>query len=140
MSGRKRHNYDYEYGYHTDSEYKQRRHHNPRLRAVDTVLFFLVIILPLIGLAMWLAEIPVPIFWLGIYTAAVQTLAGLLFLFLTSRGVGGFGKVGYFFSHTRGKRWMTTKEAKTNTYLFGGFMLAIGILVLLLTLKSHDVI
>ena len=139
MADQRRRKYEYEYGYHTDSDYKQRRPRNPFLRFVDTVLFGLVIILPLVGLAMWLADIPLPIFWLGIYTAAAQTVAGLLFLILTACGVGGFGKIGYFFTHTRGKRWMTTKEAKANTYLFGFIMLVIGILVLLLTLKGRHI-
>lgn len=139
MADRKRRKYEYEYGYHTDSDYKQRRPRNPFLRFTDTVLFGMVIILPLVGLAMWLADIPIPVFWLGLYTAAVQTIAGALFLVLTACGVGGFGKVGYFFTHTRGKRWMTTEEAKANTYLFGFIMLVIGILVLLLTLKVHEI-
>lgn len=128
--------YEYEYGYHTDSDYKQRHHRSPRLRVLDTVLFVSVIILPLIGLAMWLIDLPIPLFWLGIYTAVTQVLAGALFLILTACGVGGFGKVGYFFSRTHGRRWMTTEEAKTNTILFGIIMLVIGVLVALLTLKD----
>ena len=139
MLGRKRRRYEYDYGVHTDSEYRQRREHNPALRLLDTVLFSLVILLPLIGLVMWLAEIPISLLALGYYTAAVQSIAGLLFLILTARGIGSFGKVGYFFSHTRGKRWMSTEEAKTNTYIFGFIMLVIGILVLLLTLKMNNV-
>ena len=140
MLVQKRRKYEYDYGVHTDSEYHQRRPRNPYLRFLDTVLFTLVILLPLIGLVMWLAEIPIPLTLLGYYTAAAQTAAGLLFLILTACGVGGFGKVGYFFTHTRGKRWMTTKEAKTNTYLFGVIMLVIGLLVLLLTLKMDNIL
>ena len=141
MFGRKRrkYNYEYEYGVHTDSEYHQRRPRNPALRLLDVVLFSLVILLPLIGFVMWIAEIPISLIALGYYSAAVQIVAGLLFLILTACGVGGFGKVGYFFSHTRGKRWMTTKEVKTNTYLFGFFMLVIGVLILLLTLRMDNV-
>lgn len=139
-SGQNQRKYEYEYGYHADTEYKQRRPRNPVLRFVDTVLFFLVILLPLIGFAMWLVELPVPLFWVGIYTAAAQILAGLLFLILTACGVGGFGKVGYFFTRTYGRRWMTTKEAKTNTYLFGFIMLVIGVLVALLSLKAEGIL
>ncbi|MBQ7088175.1 MAG: hypothetical protein IJN04_00830 [Clostridia bacterium] len=132
--------YEYEYGYHTDSDYKQRHQRNPRLRVLDTVLFVLVILLPLMGLAMWLAELPIPLFWLGIYTAVTQILAGALFLILTACGVGGFGKVGYFFTRTYGRRWMTTEEAKSNTILFGIIMLVIGVLVALLTLKGVGIL
>ena len=70
-------------------------------------------------------------YWLPI----VGFTAGLLFLILTARGVGGFGKVGYCFSHTQGKRWMTPAEAKGNTYLFGFILLIIGLLCGLLTLR-----
>lgn len=140
MFGRKRRKYEYDYGVHTDSEYHQRRPRNLFSRLLDIVLLTLVILLPLVGFVMWLAEIPIPLTLLGYYTAAAQTAAGLLFLILTACGVGGFGKVGYFFTHTRGKRWMTTKEAKTNTYLFGVIMLVIGLLVLLLTLKMDNIL
>ena len=132
--------YEYEYGYHTDSEYKQRHPRSPRRRVLDTVLFVMVILLPLIGLVMWLADLPISLFWLGIYTAVTQILAGTLFLILTACGVGGFGKVGHFFTRTYGRRWMTTEEAKTNTYLFGVIMLIIGVLVALLALKSIHVL
>ena len=135
MARRNAREYEYEYGYH-HSDYKQRRKRNPRLRFLDTVLFSMVILLPLIGLLLWLLEVPVPLFWLGLYTSIVQSVAGLLFLILTARSVGGFGKVGYFFSRTHGKRWMTPEEAKGNTYLFGTAMLVIGILVALLTFKA----
>ena len=128
MAHRRKHHYnEYEYGYHAD--YKHRRKRNPALRAVDIILFLLVIPLPIAALLLWLLEVPVPLLALGFYTAVTQTVAGLLFLILTARGVGGFGKVGYFFTHTRGKRWMTTDEAKGNTYLFGGIMLIIGVLI-----------
>lgn len=126
--------YEYEYGYH--SEHRHRRKRNPRLRLLDTVLLITVIIVPLIGLILWLLDVPVPLFWLGLYTTVTQTVGGLLFVIFTACGVGGFGKVGYFFSHTRGKRWMTPKEAKGNTYLFGTIMLTIGVLVALWTFKA----
>ena len=73
---------------------------------------------------------------LGRFTALLLSLL----LLLTACGVGGFGKVGYFFSRTHGRRWMTTEEAKTNTYLFGVVMLIIGVLVALLALKSIHVL
>lgn len=136
----RQHAYEYEYGYHTDSDYKQRQRSNPRRRIMDTALFALVILIPLIGLVMWLADLPIPLFWLGVYTAVAQILAGLLFLILTACGVGGFGKVGHFFSRTYGRRWMTTEEAKSNTYLFGIIMLVIGVLVALLTLKGANIL
>lgn len=135
LSKQKKHKYDeYEYGHH-HSEHKHRRKRNPRLRWLDRVLFALVILLPLTGFVMWLVDVPISTALLGYYSAAAQIIAGLLFLTLTALGVGGFGKVGYFFTHTRGKRWMTTDEAKGNTYLFGGFMVIIGVLLALLTFK-----
>ena len=126
----------YEYGYNEDSPYREKIHRNPTLVLLDRLLFFLTIPVPLIGLVLQVAKISfVPVIVLAAYTAVVQTLAGLLFLILTAANVGGFGKVGYFFTHTRGKRWMTTKEAKQNTYLFGFIMLVIGVLMILWTLK-----
>ena len=137
MVRRRKHRYDeYEYGHHGHhSHHSHRRKRNPALRTLDILLFVLVIPLPLAALLLWLLGVNIPILGLGIYTAVTQTVAGLLFLILTSRGVGGFGKVGYFFTHTRGRRWMTTDEAKGNTYLFGGFMVIIGVLLALLTFK-----
>ena len=132
---RRRRQTTYEYEYKEHSPYKHHHKRNPYLKALDTFLFILVIPVPLIGLVLHLSDIGLSPVHLGLYTAATQTLAGLLFLILTACGVGGFGKVGYFFTHTRGKRWMTTEEAKGNTYLFGFFMLIIGVLVGLLTLK-----
>ena len=136
MAHRRRHYVnEYEYGYQGDPDYKQRRHRDPRLRLLDRILFLLVIPLPLVALALYLLELPVPLVWLGLYVAVTQTVAGLLFIILTACNVGGFGKVGYFFTHTKGKRWMTTEEAKTNTFLFGFIMLVVGVMVGLLVFK-----
>ena len=132
---RRRYVSEYEYGYQGDPDYRQRRHRNPALRLLDRILFLFVIPLPLAVLGLWLLELPIPLLALGFYVAVTQTAAGLLFIVLTACNVGGFGKVGYFFTHTRGKRWMTTKEAKQNTYLFGFLMLVLGILLLLWTIK-----
>lgn len=120
---------EYEYGYQDDPEYRRRRPRNPRLRLLDRVLFFFVVPVPIIGLILRFLDLAIPPMALELYTAVVQTVAGALFIALTAAGVGGFGKVGYFFTHTRGKRWMTTEEAKGNTYLFGVIMLTIGVLV-----------
>ena len=125
---------EYDYAHH--SEYHRHHRRNPRLQALDVILFSLVIPLPLAALLLWLLEVPVPILGLGIYAAITQIAAGLLFLILTARGVGGFGKVGYFFSRTRGKRWMNTSDAKGNTYLFGSIMLIIGLLLALWCFNS----
>ena len=133
---RHRRRYTYEYEEYEPTPYKERVHRHRALVLLDRLLFFLVIPVPLFGWMFQLADIPlVPVLWLLAYTAGTQTLAGFLFLLLTSRDVGGFGKVGFFFTHTRGKRWMTTKEAKQNTYLFGFLMLVLGVLLLLWTFK-----
>ena len=127
---RRRRRYTYEYEEYEPTPYKERVHRRRALVLLDGLLFFLVIPVPLFGWMFQLADIPlVPVLQLLIYTAGTQTLAGFLFLLLTARDVGGFGKVGFFFTHTRGKRWMTTDEAKGNTYLFGGIMLIIGVLI-----------
>lgn len=138
MAHRNQRRYEYEYGYHSD--YKQRRERNPRLRALDYLLFFLVIPVPLAGLVMYLIGIPLPMLWLSGYAAVALTSAGALFLTLTACGVGGFGKVGYFFSHTHGKRWMTPAEAKGNTYLFGFILLVIGLLSALAFLQACGIL
>lgn len=134
---RRRRHHTYEYGYRDDRPYEEKVHRNPKLVWLDRLLFVLVIPVPLIGLLLQIAKIAfVPVVVLTAYTAVVQTVAGLLFLILTAANVGGFGKVGYFFTHTHGKRWMTTKEAKQNTYLFGVIMLVIGVLMILWTFKK----
>ena len=138
MARQDKRRYDYEYDYH--SEHKQRHHRNPRLRVLDHILLFLVIPVPLIGLVMYLIGINLPVLWLSGYAAVALTVAGLLFLILTTCHVGGFGKVGYFFSHTRGKRWMTPEEAKGNTYLFGFIMLVIGVMSALIFLKNCGIL
>lgn len=132
---RHRHHPTYEYEQHHHSPYRHKRHRRPVLVALDVILLCGVVGVPLLGLVRWLCGAEVPLLQLGIYTTVTQTAAGLLFILLTACNVGGFGKVGYFFTHTRGKRWMTTREAKSNTYLVGGFMLTLGILVGMLTLK-----
>ena len=134
--GRHKRKYEYEYGYSDSSAYREKIQRNPRLVVLDGILFFLVIPVPVIGGILEMTHLAlVPTLWLAAYTAVAQTVAGLLFIIFTACGVGGFGKVGYFFSHTRGKRWMTTAEAKSNTYLFGFIMLMIGLLAILWTVK-----
>ena len=131
-----RHPTPYEYEHKGDRPHKQRRKHSPVLRAVDLLLFIAVIPLPIVVLILLLCGCAVvPPLWLLAYSAVTQTTAGLLFLILTACNVGGFGKVGYFFTHTHGKRWMTTEEAKGNTYLFGFLMLVVGVLLILWTIK-----
>ena len=126
----------YEYEHKSSRPHKHRRKRNPVLRALDMLLFAAVIPLPLLALILQLAGYAlVPPLWLCAYAAVTQTLAGVLFLTLTAGGVGGFGKVGYFFTHTHGKRWMTTEEAKGNTCLFGFLMLVLGILLIFGTIK-----
>lgn len=138
MARRNNRRYEYEYGYRAD--YERRSPRNPRLRLLDRFLLFLVIPVPLIGLVMYLIGINLPVLWLSGYAAVVLTMAGLLFLILTACGVGGFGKVGYFFSHTRGKRWMTPAEAKGNTYLFGFIMLVLGLLSVLVFFQTCGIL
>lgn len=134
--GRRRHTYEYGYGYSESSPYRERIRRNPALAVLDGVLLFLVIPVPVVGVALELFHMAlIPTVWLAAYSAVVLTSAGLLFLILTACGVGGFGKVGYFFTHTHGKRWMSTKEAKGNTYFFGFIMLVIGLLAVLWTVK-----
>lgn len=138
MARRNNRRYEYEYGYR--AEYKQRLERNPRMRLLDRILFFFTLPVPLIGLVMYLIGINIPVLWLSGYAAVVLTAAGLLFLIFTACGTGGFGKVGYFFSHTRGKRWMTPEEAKGNTYLFGFIMLVLGLLSALVFLKTCGIL
>lgn len=127
---------EYEYSHSHHSHHHHHRKRNPRKVALDTVLFILVIVVPIVGALMLWLEIDLPIRLVGAYTAVAQTVAGTLFLVFTARGVGGFGKASHFFSRTHhGKRWVSTREAKGNTYLVGSIQLTIGILVGLLTLK-----
>lgn len=133
---RRRRHRTYEYGYNEPTPYHERIRRSLGSVLLDCLLFFLVILVPLIGLLLYLTKVvPIPALWLVAYTAVTQTLAGLLFLILTARQVGSFGKVGFFFSRTHGKRWMTPKEARQNTYLFGFIMLIIGVLMILWTMK-----
>lgn len=133
---RRRRTYEYDYDYLESDAYKERIRRTPQSVVLDGLLFFLAIPVPLIGLVLYLTDMAaIPALWLTAYTAVTQTLAGLLFLILTACRVGGFGKVGFFFTHTRGKRWMNTKEARQNTYLFGFLMLTLGVLMILWTIK-----
>lgn len=133
---RRRHRYTYEYETNEPTPYTERIGRRPGWILLDGFLLFLVIPVPVIGfLLKWIDAITLPALWLIGYTAITQSVAGLLFLLFTACRVGGFGKVGFFFSHTRGKRWMNTKEARQNTYLFGFLMLTMGVLLTLWTLK-----
>lgn len=135
---RRHHNraYEYEYGHSDSGHYREKIRRKPHRVLLDGILFFLVIPLPIFGAVLELTKVAfVPTLWLAVYAAIAQTVAGLLFLILTACGVGGFGKIGYFFTHTHGKRWMSSKEAKGNTYLFGFIMLIIGLLCILWTIK-----
>ena len=132
---RRSHN-TYEYERREHAVYREKIRHKTGLRVLDVFLFILVVPVPASGVALHLLGMPVvPALWLAAYAAVTQTVAGLLFLILTICDVGGFGKVGFFFTHTQGKRWMTTEEAKANTFLFGFIMLVIGVMAILLTIK-----
>ncbi|MBR5524761.1 MAG: hypothetical protein IKU51_05810, partial [Clostridia bacterium] len=125
---RRRRQTAYEYEDKEPRVYKQKIRRSPRLKVLDVLLFLLVIPAPAIGVGLRLIGLPIPSLLLAAYSAVTLTAAGLLFIILTACNVGGFGKVGFCFSHTHGKRWMTTAEAKGNTYLFGFFMLLIGVM------------
>lgn len=127
--------YEYEHENREPSVYKQKIRRNPKLKLLDVLLFLLVIPTPAVGVGLRLAGLPIPSLLLAAYSGVALTGAGMLFIVLTACNVGGFGKVGFCFSHTHGKRWMTTAEAKGNTYLFGFIMLLIGVMAVLFTFK-----
>ena len=89
--------------------------------------------MPLIAIILYALGIDIPKIALGIYASAVFIIAGIVFITFTVLEKFGFGKAGTYFNKLTGWKELTKKEAKANTGVFGGVMVAIGIFFAVLT-------
>ncbi|MBQ0083489.1 MAG: hypothetical protein KBS52_01825 [Clostridiales bacterium] len=101
---------------------------------IDLSLSFFVIILPLIAIMLYAFGIDIPKIVFGIYLSAVFIIAGILFITFTVLEKFGFGKAGTYLNRFTGLKELTKEEAKSNTCVFGGAMIAAGILFAVLTI------
>ena len=101
---------------------------------IDALLSFFVIILPLIAIILYVFGVDIPKIVLGIYVSVVFIAAGVLFITFTALEKFGFGKAGEYFNKLTGWKQLSKKEAKANTGVFGGVMIAIGLFFAILTI------
>ena len=101
---------------------------------IDALLSFFVIILPLIAIILYAFGVDIPKIVLGIYVSVVFIAAGVLFITFTALEKFGFGKAGKYFNKLTGWKQLSKKEAKANTGVFGGVMIAIGLFFAILTI------
>ena len=100
---------------------------------VDGTLVFLVIILPLLAVILYAFGVPIPRLAMGIYTSVAFLTAGVLFIVFTRKGKFDYGKEGYYINRFSGFKWLHKKEAKEANYVMGGFLVATGVLLAVLT-------
>ena len=100
---------------------------------IDILLSFFVIFLPLIAIILYAFGVDIPKIALGIYGSVVFIAAGVLFITFTALEKFGFGKAGEYFNKLTGWKQLSKKEAKANTIVFGGVMIAIGLFFAILT-------
>lgn len=100
---------------------------------VDLLLSFFVIIVPMIAITLYSFGVQIPKMALGIYGSVAFIIAGVLFITFTTLEKFGFGKAGTYFNKLTGWKELTKEEAKANTGVFGGVMIAIGIFFAVLT-------
>ncbi len=116
---------------------KRKRERQKRARIkfyIDALLSFFVIILPLIAIILYAFGVDVPKIVLGIYVSVVFIAAGVLFITFTALEKFGFEKAGVGFNKLTGWKQLSKKEAKANTGVFGGVMIAIGLFFAILTI------
>ena len=100
---------------------------------IDILLSFCVIFLPLTAIILYAFGVDIPKIVLGIYGSVVFIAAGVLFVTFTALEKFGFGKSGEYFNKLTGWKQLSKKEAKANTIVFGGVMIAIGLFLAILT-------
>ena len=107
---------------------KRKKQKQARLKFwIDFLLSFFVVIVPIIALIFYGFGVDIPIIALGIYVSVVFIIAGILFIIFTALEKFGFGKAGVGFNKLTGWKQLTKNEAKANTEVFGGVLLAIGV-------------
>ena len=100
---------------------------------IDLFLSLFVIIVPLIAIILYAFGVNIPKIVLGIYISVAFIAAGFLFIAFTVLEKLGFEKAGEYFNKLTGWKQLSKKEAKSNTGVFGGVMIAIGIIFAVLT-------
>ena len=101
---------------------------------IDLLLSFFIIIVPIIAIILYAFGVDIPKMAFGIYVSVVFIIAGILFIIFTVLEKFGFGKAGEYFNKLIGWKQLSKKEAKANTGVFGGVMIAIGIFFAILTI------
>ena len=101
---------------------------------IDLLLSFFIIIVPIIAIILYAFGVDIPKMVFGIYISAVFIIAGILFIIFTVLEKFGFGKAGEYFSKLTGWKQLSKKEAKANTGVFGGVMIALGVFFAILTI------
>ena len=113
---------------------KRERQKQARINfCIDVLLSFFVIILPFIAIILYALGVDIPKMVFGIYISVVFIAAGVLFITFTALEKFGFGKAGVYFNKLTGWKQLSKKEAKANTSVFGGVMIAIGLFFAILT-------
>ena len=100
---------------------------------IDLLLSFFIIIVPIIAIILYAFGMDIPKIAFGIYASVVFIVAGILFIIFTVLKKFGFGKAGEYFNKLSGWKQLSEKEAKANTGVFGGVMIAIGVFFAILT-------
>ena len=100
---------------------------------IDLLLSFFVVIVPIIAIILYALGVNIPKTVFGIYASAAYIIAGTAIITYTVLEKFGFGKAGTYYNKLSGWKQLTKKEAKANTGVFGGVMIAIGIFFAILT-------
>ncbi len=100
---------------------------------LDLLLSFFVVIVPIIAVILYALGVNIPKTVFGIYASAAYIIAGTAIITCTVLEKFGFGKAGTYYNKLSGWKQLTKKEAKANTGVFGGVMIAIGIFFAILT-------
>lgn len=117
---------------HTKGKYAKKKSKRKKAAFVNTVvdftLAFFLAIVPCILIVLCGIGIPIPTLFMGLYMAVVPAVVGTLFIGFSLREKFGFGKEDYHWGRFSGIRWLNKKEAKETAVLWGGILIAIGIL------------
>lgn len=105
-----------------------------RADTVFTAVFcFFIAVIPLLAALLYGFGVPIPKIAFGIYGSVVFITAGILFIIFAVFEKFGFGKEGAFLNKTREWKWLSKKQSKENTVVYGSLMIAAGIFFAVLT-------
>jgi len=110
-----------------------KKHLKKKENIVDFCLCFFVIIIPMIGIFLYAFGLPVSKLAFGVYASVMFSTVGILFIIFAVKEKFGYGKEGYYYSRFFGFKWLSKKEGKESTCVFGCIMIALGIFFGVLT-------